>query len=113
MKKASDFGFAPGGAPSANSAALNAAVQGGGTVWVDGVGIADVCDPVVLGDHTTLIFENGLHLRRNPSADGKNGYVFVNEGAFSGRTNRHIRLHGLSLICNGVMCSSGGVQTDR
>lgn len=113
MKKASDFGFAPGGAPSANSAALNAAVQGGGTVWVDGVGIADVCDPVVLGDHTTLIFENGLHLRRNPSADGKNGYVFVNEGAFSGRTNHHIRLHGLSLICNGVMCSSGGVQTDR
>ena len=113
MKKASDFGFAPGNAPEVNSAALNAAVRGGGSVLVDGVGIADIREPVVLGDSTTLEFENGLRLRRNPCPDGQTGYVFVNEGAFSGRTNRRIRLHGLSLICNGVECSSSAVQTDR
>lgn len=112
MKKASDFGFAPGNTPEANSAALNAAVRGGGTVWVDGVGTADVSDPVVLGDCTTLLFENDLRLRRMPCANGKNGYVFVNEGAFSGRTNRHIRLCGLSLVCNGVMCHMENHLTD-
>ncbi|MCQ2430992.1 MAG: hypothetical protein MJ175_00150 [Clostridia bacterium] len=118
MRFASEFGFAPGNAPAVNSAALQAAADLGGEIFVDGHGIAEVCEPVRLGSDTTLRFENGLYLRRTESSTpDNNGYVLTNQSAFTawenGPWDRHIRIIGLRLICNAVHCLSGGVQTEK
>ena len=112
MRRASDFGFFPGNTGEANSAALQKAVLGGGEVFVDGKGIADVREPVVLEDNTTLRFENGLTLRRNPCPGEQNGYAFVNKGAFDGVWNEHITIEGLRLICNEVFCRNSAKKTE-
>lgn len=113
MVYASQFGFRAGGDPAENSRALQKAVDMGGYVTADGQGIADVSIPVRLHDDTTLFFEPGLVLRRNPcpkgipekqgASDAANGYVLVNDGAFTGKKNHHITVDGLHLICNGIM----------
>ena len=63
MIKASDFGFFPGNTPEKNSAALQMAADIGGEILVDGKGIADVVFPMMVGNDTTVIFEDGLFLR--------------------------------------------------
>ena len=109
---ASTYGFAPNNTAEANSAALQRAADQGGEILVDGRGIAAISEPVVLGDDVTLRFENGLYLRREP-CKGENGYVLVNKGAFTGEENRHIRIEGMRLICNGVENERPAAQTDK
>ena len=113
MIKASDFGFFPGNTPDKNSAALQAAADIGGEILVDGKGIADVVFPMVVGNDTTVIFEEGLFLRRNDSGEAHNGYAIVNRGAFTKTRNRNIKILGLKLICNGVVCKGEGIRSDK
>ena len=113
MIKASDFGFFPGNTPEKNSAALQAAADIGGEILVDGKGIADVMFPVMVGDDTSLIFEDGLSLRRNESDDEHNGYVIVNRGAFTKTWNHNIKILGMNLICNNVFCKGQGVKSEK
>ena len=113
MIKASDFGFFPGNTPEKNSAALQMAADIGGEIFVDGKGIADVVFPMMVGNDTTVIFEDGLFLRRNDSGKEHNGYTIVNRGAFTKTWNRNIKILGLKLICNNVICKGEGVQSDK
>jgi hypothetical protein len=112
MIRASSFGFAPGNPAAVNSAALQRAADCGGEVWVDGQGIADIREQIVIGSDTTLRFENGLYLRRQP-CDGQTGYAMINRGAFTGETDQHIRIYGLRLMTNGVEHEPDAVQTER
>jgi len=112
MIKVSEFGFAPGNTPEQNSYALQQVVSQGGDILVDGKGIFEVSEPVVLGNGVNLIFEEGLYLKRQESRD-KPGYVFVNAGAFTGDMNYDISVTGLKLICNGIQCNVYSTQADR
>ena len=113
MIRASEFGFFPGNAPEKNSIALQKALDLGGEILVDGKGIADVVFPMVVGNDTTIRFEEGLSLRRNESDEEHNGYVIVNRGAFTKTWNHHIQVHGLHLICNGVRCNGESVKSEK
>lgn len=112
MIKASDFGFFPGNAPQKNSAALQAALDIGGEIFINGKGIADIVFPMLVSDDTSLIFEEGLSLRRNESGEEQNGYVIVNRGSFTKTWNHNIKIKGLRLICNDVVCKGQGVKTE-
>ena len=113
MIRASDFGFFPGNTPEKNSIALQKALDVGGEILIDGKGIADVVFPMLVGNDTSLIFEEGLSIRRNESQDEDNGYVIVNRGAFTKTWNHNIRIQGLNLICNHVICKGEGVKTQK
>ena len=113
MIKASEFGFFPGNTPEKNSEALQAAADIGGEILVDGEGVADVMFPLMVGDDTSLIFEEGLSLRRNDSGEEHNGYVIVNRGAFTKTWNHNIQIRGLNLICNNVACKGQGVKSEK
>ena len=110
---ASEFGFFPGNDAKKNSEALQKALDIGGDILIDGKGIADIVDPMMIGDDTSITFEEGLSLRRNESGEEQNGYVIVNRGAFTKTWNHHIKIKGLHLICDGVMCGGQGLKTEK
>ena len=66
---ASEFGFFPGNDAKKNSEALQKALDIGGDIFIDGKGIADIVDPMMIGDDTSITFEEGLSLRRNESGE--------------------------------------------
>ena len=55
--------------------------QTGTSFTMRGKGIADIVDPMMIGDDTSITFEEGLSLRRNESGEEQNGYVIVNRNA--------------------------------
>lgn len=97
---AKDYGFAAEKEPSANSAALQAAADMGGDIYIDVPGIYDISDCVMLGSNTSIICANGVYLRRNKSE--KTSYVFANRGAYSREYSENIKLIGVRIICRGV-----------
>ncbi|MBQ7769897.1 MAG: hypothetical protein IJ373_01790 [Clostridia bacterium] len=99
---ADDFGFLPENSGTENAKALQAAVDNGGEIRVRMPGVYDLSEPIALGNDTTLIFEKGVTVRRQPSESGVNGNTFINKGLFDGVCNTNIRLIGLHLLCNGV-----------
>jgi len=106
MIDAFTYGFEPGKDGEENAAALQKAVEQGGTIVVDRPGIYDLSEPVFLGDDTTIFFGTGVKIRRQKSTSKETGYVFVNKGAYTRTYNQNIKLIGLHLICNDVQCSS-------
>lgn len=104
MTDASIYGFAPGKSGEENANALQQAVNGGGTIVISQPGVYDLSEPICIGDDTTLFFGAGVTIRRQPSNSLETGYVFVNKGAFTRTYNQNIKLIGLKLVCNGVVC---------
>ncbi len=103
MLLAKDFGFLPENSAKENSAALQKAVDCGGDIYIDVSGVYDVCDAIKIGDDTSLYFCAGSYLRRNYS-DGETSYVFINRGAYTREYNKNIKIEGLKIICNDVVC---------
>ena len=94
-KNAAYFGFSPDNNGDANTLALQHAVTGGGTIYIDQVGIYDLSGTIVLDSCTKLVFGPGVILRKVPAQDGTPcGYTFVNRGAYTRSCDHHI----LSLI---------------
>lgn len=108
MITAETYGFAPENNGADNAAALQQAVNCGGTVAITRPGVYDLSEPVYIGDDTTLFFGAGVTIRRQKSNSPETGYVFVNKGAFTRTYNRNIKLIGLTLICNDVVCQGTG-----
>ncbi len=106
MKNTLNFGFRPNGDPRENVIALQKAVQGGGEIEVTEAGIYDIDGTIVLESHTTLRFHEGVYLRRVPHENEIFGYTFVNEGAYTGKTDEDITILGMNLICNGLDTSA-------
>ncbi len=103
MTFAKDFGFLPQNEPEQNSTALQKAVDCGGDIYIDIPGIYNVCDAVKIGDDTSIYFCAGSYIKRN-FAQGETSYVFVNKGAYKREYNKNIKIEGLKIICNEVVC---------
>lgn len=69
-KNAAYFGFSPDNNGDANTLALQHAVTGGGTIYIDQVGIYDLSGTIVLDSCTKLVFGPGVILRKVPAQDG-------------------------------------------
>ncbi len=98
---AAQFGFAPGANGQQNSAALQQAVDQGGTIIVRQPGTYDLCSTVLVGSHTTLRFEQGVFLRKS-AEHGPFTHVLLNRGALAKTFDHDITIEGLHLIVNGV-----------
>lgn len=101
---AADFGFLPENSADENSAALQAIVNRGGDIVVDVPGVYELSETIRLGDDVALRFGAGVYVRRALAADGtqRQGYVFVNRGAYERTYNKNISITGLHLIASGM-----------
>ena len=100
-EKGYEYKFSPILSGKENSAALQKAADKGGEIRITEPGIYDIEDTVYLGSDTTLIFGEGVILRRQSSSPF-NGNVFINKGAFTGKSDKNIKIKGLKLLVNGV-----------
>ena len=97
IKRASYFGFNHSNDGEQNTLAMNNALAGGGTIYIDKKGTYDIDGSMIVHDNTEIIFSEGVYIRRT----SQDGYVFINEGAFTKTYNSNITIKGLRLICNG------------
>ena len=110
---ANDLGFLPENNGEANSIALQKALDFGGEIVVSTPGEYAVSEPLFIGDNTTLVFEKGVTIVREPSKTGVNGNLLINKGAFDGVINRNIKVVGLHILCNGVESTGFGVTAKK
>ena len=110
---ANNLGFLPSNDGLTNSIALQKALDCGGEIIVSAPGEYSVSEALFIGDDTTLVFEKGVTLIRQPSITGSDGNLLINKGAFLGETNRNIKVLGLHLLCNGVESTGFGVTAKK
>ncbi|MCC7495111.1 MAG: hypothetical protein IT204_22375 [Fimbriimonadaceae bacterium] len=101
MRDAAACGFDPEASGLANTAALQAAVDGGGCVWIGRPGLYRVAGTVYLGSHTALRCAPGVVLRKVPEA-GPFSHVLLNRGARQKQWDEDILVEGLTVECHGV-----------
>ncbi len=102
MTNANEYGFLPDNDAESNTKALQNAIDVGGEIVVHLPGIYDLSGTVEIGDDTSVIFEQGVQIRRQRCRAEKTGMLFLNKGCFSATYNRNIRIIGLHIDCNGV-----------
>ena len=68
-KNAASFGFSPENNGDVNTLALQRAVSGGGTVYIDQIGTYDLSGTIVLDSSTKLVFGPGVVLRKVTAKD--------------------------------------------
>ena len=98
---AATFGFATNASGLENARALQQAVDRGGTVVVSRPGIYPVASTVYLGSDTTLMFGNGVFLKKVAEPEPFS-HVLLNRGALTRTYDHHIAVVGLQIIVNGV-----------
>ena len=98
---AADYGFGPEASGLANAAALQAAVDRGGTVVVTRPGVYAIARTVLVGSDTAVHFGHGVVLRK-VAEDGPFTHVLLNRAALAGGTDAHILIDGLQLRVDGV-----------
>jgi hypothetical protein len=98
---ASAFGFSPDASGVENARALQKAVDGGGTITVSKPGVYQLAATVYLGSHTSLVFGNGVTLKK-VAENGPFTHVFLNKGALTRLPDTGISIDGLHLSINGV-----------
>ncbi len=89
------------GNPVENREKLQQALDLGGTVHVQNPGTYDVSGTLFIDDHTSLLFDPGITIKRS-DAEAKNHPFIVNRGTFTNKWNHNIRIEGLHLITNHV-----------
>ncbi len=98
---AADFGFSPAAGGLENQRALQRAVDRGGTIVVSTPGTYRMGGTVYLGSHTSLLFGNGVFLKKTDEA-GPFCHVLLNKGALTKTYDRDITVRGLQVIVNGM-----------
>ncbi|MCP4644136.1 MAG: hypothetical protein GY851_27075 [bacterium] len=98
---ASSFGFSPAATGIENAAALQRAVDGGGTVVVSQPGTYKIAATVYLGSHTHLLFGKGVFLKKTDE-EGLFAQVLINRGALTKTHDESITVEGLHIIVNGI-----------
>ncbi len=99
---ANELGFLTTNTGDVNSVALQAAVKNGGTIYISEPGIYDISETITLCSNTTLIFKEGVILRRccNQAGEHVGAHFFINEGAFTRTYDENITILGLHIQCN-------------
>jgi hypothetical protein len=98
---AADFGFSPAASGIENAWALQAAVDGGGTIIVSQPGVYQMADTVYIGSDTSLVFGNGVVLKK-VAEQGPFTHVLLNKGALTRTFDHNITVDGLHIVVNGV-----------
>ncbi len=98
---ASTFGFSPDASGTVNLAALQQALDQGGTVTISQPGIYPVAGTAYIGSQTTLHCVNGVFLKK-VDEQGPFMHVLLNKGALTKTWDEHIAVEGLQIIVNGV-----------
>lgn len=98
---AATYGFSPDASGVANLAALQRAVDGGGTIVVSRPGIYRLAGTVFIGSDTALRFGHGVVLRK-VDEQGPFMHVLLNKGALTRVADEHILIEGLTLEVNGM-----------
>lgn len=98
---ASDFGFSPDASGTENTAALQRALDCGGTVTVGRPGRYKVAGTVYIGDDTSLVCGSGVVFAKTDE-HGKFSHVILNKGALTKTWNRNIGISGLEISVNGM-----------
>lgn len=111
MINANDYGFLPENDCYKNSVALQKAVDSGGEIVVSLPGVYPLSEQIEIGDNTTLIFKEGVIVRRFFSRTGATGNAFINKGAKRSEYNKNIEIKGLHLECNLVESDDYGVDS--
>jgi len=101
---AKDYGFLSENDGTENAIALQKAVNNGGDIYIDQPGIYCLQDTIYIGDDTTIIFCAGSYIKRIKD-DSETGYAFINKGAYTQTYNKNIKIIGLHLLCNSVVCN--------
>ena len=95
------FGFSPVASGVENTKALQRAVDQEGTIVVGRPGIYPVAGTVYLGSHTSLIFGDGVCLKK-VAEQGPFSHVLLNKGALTRTYDEGITVDGLQIMVNGV-----------
>ena len=98
---AASFGFSPEASGIKNTAALQKAVDGGGTIIVSRPGVYKTAATVYIGSNTHLIFGKGVALKK-VDEQGSFAQVLINKGALTKKYDEHIAVEGLHVIVNRV-----------
>lgn len=101
FKDAATYGFSPENSGMANAAALQKAVDQGGTVIVSQPGTYNIGATVFLGSNTSLIFGNNVFLKK-VDEKGAFTHVLLNKGALTKTYDHNITVDGLYIIVNGI-----------
>ena len=96
-----DFGFSPTATGLENTAALQQALDQGGTVVVDRPGEYRMAGTVYIGGHTSLEFANNVFLKKVDER-GPFSHVLLNRGALTKTYDENIVVEGLSVVVNGM-----------
>lgn len=100
---AATFGFTPAANGQDNTAALQRAVDQGGTIVVSRPGVYRVAGTVYIGGNTSLRFGNNVFLKK-VNDHGVFSQVLINKGALNRTYDQNITIEGLQIIVNGVDC---------
>ncbi|NWJ52486.1 MAG: hypothetical protein HXX14_16630 [Bacteroidetes bacterium] len=96
-----DFGFSPDATGIKNMNALQKAVDKTGTIVISHPGTYNIAGTVYIGSNTSLIFGNGVFLKK-VNEQGEFSHVIVNKGAATRTYDEHIVIEGLNIIVNGM-----------
>ncbi len=100
-RDAAAYGFHPQATGVDNAAALQRAVDAGGTIHVARPGVYRLAETVLLGGDTALRFGAGAVVQK-VEEQGPFMHVLLNRGALTGQTDHRITVEGLRLAVNGV-----------
>ena len=98
---ACNFGLSTNASGMENKHALQRAVDQGGTIVVSRPGIYPIAGTVYLGSDTTVIFGNGVLLKKVVEPEPFS-HVLLNKGALTKTYDHHITVKGLQIVVNGV-----------
>ncbi len=101
-------GFSPDATGIENVAALQLAVDRGGTITVSRPGIYNLAGTVYLGSDTSLVFGAGVSIQK-VDEKGPFTHVLLNKGAQTKTWDRNIRVSGLQIIVNGIDHAMGEI----
>ncbi len=95
------FGFSTEATGLENAAAMQKALDLGGTIVVSQPGVYKIAKTLYIGSNTSVIFGNGVSLKKM-NEQGSFAQLFINRGALTKKYDDHITLEGLHVIVNGV-----------
>ncbi|RIH62862.1 hypothetical protein D1164_22795 [Mariniphaga sediminis] len=98
---AASFGFSPGATGMQNTAAMQKALDQGGTIVVSQPGTYKIAKTLYIGSDTELVFGKGVSLKK-VDEEGRFSQVFINKGALTKKYDERITIEGLHIIMNNV-----------
>ncbi|MCE4565015.1 hypothetical protein INQ51_11905 [Maribellus sp. CM-23] len=97
----SDFGFSPEATGMENVAAMQKALDLGGTIVVSQPGTYKIASTLYIGSNTEIIFGKDVYLKK-VDEQGAFAQILINKGAITRTYNEHITVDGLHIIVNKV-----------